>query len=246
MQEAAPSPGPPLTVTRPTADTLPPPCRRADRHTPVLDALAANGTVFDRAFAQIAVCGPSRNSFLSGRRPDASRSWNFINVRPAARRVLSNVFRQACAHAVFCLPCARGCSALTSNTRARLAPAQHFREDHPEWTSLPGLFLRPAPEDGRATLSLGSGLGASPECRDAWQTSDPTHAGSARLHRPRGESASAPASETGSVHLSFTRAPGGWGFPFLRREGDTGSEAQRSQKPTGRVSSMCKFRQLIP
>ena len=34
---------------------------------------------------------------MSGRRPDASRSWNFIN---------------------------------------------HFREDHPEWTSLPGLFLR--------------------------------------------------------------------------------------------------------
>jgi len=64
--------------------------------TPTLDKLAASGTVFDRAYAQQAVCGPSRNSFLSGRRPDKSRSWNFIN---------------------------------------------HFREDHPEWTSLPGVFL---------------------------------------------------------------------------------------------------------
>lgn len=34
---------------------------------------------------------------MSGRRPDASRCWNFIN---------------------------------------------HFREDHPDWTSLPGMFLR--------------------------------------------------------------------------------------------------------
>jgi len=49
------------------------------RHTPTIDHLAANGTVFDRAYCQQAVCGPSRNSFLTGRRPDASRTWNFIN-----------------------------------------------------------------------------------------------------------------------------------------------------------------------
>ena len=84
-----------------------------DRHTPTIDALAASGTVFDRAYAQQAVCGPSRNSFLSGRYPDASRSWNFINS---------------------------------------------FREDHPEWTSLPGLFVGVAPDgSGRGTLSLGAG-----------------------------------------------------------------------------------------
>jgi iduronate 2-sulfatase len=69
----------------------------ANTSTPNIDALAASGTVFDRGYAQQAVCGPSRNSFLTGRRPDRSRSWNFIN---------------------------------------------HFREDHPEWTTLPGLFLR--------------------------------------------------------------------------------------------------------
>lgn len=68
-----------------------------DRHTPNIDSLAASGVSFDRAYTQIAVCGPSRNSFLTGRRPDRSRSWNMIN---------------------------------------------HFREDHPEWTSLPGMFKK--------------------------------------------------------------------------------------------------------
>jgi|EP01047_Picozoa_sp_COSAG01_P057733 hypothetical protein len=80
------------------------------RHTPNIDAIAASGVAFDRAYCQQAVCGPSRNSFLSGRRPDASRSWNFINS---------------------------------------------FREDHPEWTSLPGLFLQPSVQHN--TLSLGAG-----------------------------------------------------------------------------------------
>ena len=65
------------------------------RHSPNIDRMSSQGVSFDRAYAQQTVCGPSRNSFMSGRRPDASRSWNFIN---------------------------------------------HFREDHPEWTSLPGLF----------------------------------------------------------------------------------------------------------
>lgn len=76
------------------------------RSTPNMDKLAEGGMVFDRAFCQQAVCGPSRNSFMSGRRPDRSRSWNFIN---------------------------------------------HFREDHPEWTSLPGMFK----QAGR--LALGAG-----------------------------------------------------------------------------------------
>ena len=47
-----------------------------NRSTPILDKIASGGTVFDRAYSNIGVCGPSRNSFMSGRRPDASRSWN--------------------------------------------------------------------------------------------------------------------------------------------------------------------------
>ena len=64
---------------------------------PNIDRIANAGVSFDHCYCQQAVCGPSRNSFLTGRRPDASRTWNFIN---------------------------------------------HFRQDHPNWTSLPGMFLK--------------------------------------------------------------------------------------------------------
>ena len=43
---------------------------------PHLDRLAARGTVFTRAFCQQPICGPSRASFMSGRRPDALGIWS--------------------------------------------------------------------------------------------------------------------------------------------------------------------------
>ena len=48
-------------------------------HAPAFTALAARGVVFDRAYCQIAVCSPSRNSFLSGRMPRETQVWNFFN-----------------------------------------------------------------------------------------------------------------------------------------------------------------------
>ena len=45
--------------------------------TPNVDALARKGAVLSRAYIQQGVCSPSRNSFLSGRRPDTTRIWNF-------------------------------------------------------------------------------------------------------------------------------------------------------------------------
>lgn len=46
--------------------------------TPSLDALAAGGLVFDHAYTQFAYCAPSRNSFLTGRRPERTRCLNFL------------------------------------------------------------------------------------------------------------------------------------------------------------------------
>lgn len=45
--------------------------------TPNIDRLASSGLTFKRAYAQYAFCAPSRNSFMSGRRPDTTRVWNF-------------------------------------------------------------------------------------------------------------------------------------------------------------------------
>ena len=59
-------------------------------YSPNIDALASSATTFTSAFCNIAVCSPSRMSFLSGRRPGTTHTYNFINhVRqatcPAAR-----------------------------------------------------------------------------------------------------------------------------------------------------------------
>jgi hypothetical protein len=46
-------------------------------YTPHTDKLAAKSLMFDRAYCQQAVCGPSRASLMSGRRPDSTQMWNF-------------------------------------------------------------------------------------------------------------------------------------------------------------------------
>lgn len=47
--------------------------------TPNFDKLTSTGMVFNRAYCQQAICGPTRNSFLSGRRPARTQAWNFID-----------------------------------------------------------------------------------------------------------------------------------------------------------------------
>ena len=47
--------------------------------TPNIDRLGRSGLVLNRAFCQQAVCGATRNSFLSGRRPQRTQVWNFQN-----------------------------------------------------------------------------------------------------------------------------------------------------------------------
>jgi arylsulfatase A-like enzyme len=82
-------PPPPPPAPRPAAlrnilfmviDDLRPqmsPYGQAETVTPHLAAFSKQALVFDRAYCQQAVCSPSRNSFLSGRRPDTTKAWNF-------------------------------------------------------------------------------------------------------------------------------------------------------------------------
>ena len=46
--------------------------------TPNIDSLAAGALTFDAAYTQFAYCAPSRNSFMTGRRPERTRCLNFL------------------------------------------------------------------------------------------------------------------------------------------------------------------------
>jgi iduronate 2-sulfatase len=46
-------------------------------HAPNLQRIADRGVTFNQAHIQISYCCPSRNSFMSGRRPDTSQVWTF-------------------------------------------------------------------------------------------------------------------------------------------------------------------------
>jgi arylsulfatase A-like enzyme len=51
-------------------------------HTPHLDALAARGVIFDKAYVQSPVCGPSRMSYYTGRYMHShGASWNFVPLK---------------------------------------------------------------------------------------------------------------------------------------------------------------------
>lgn len=58
--------------------------------TPNFDRLAAQGMLFNRAYCQLAVCGPSRLSVLSGVRPDTNQVWDLnTHFREAVPELVS-------------------------------------------------------------------------------------------------------------------------------------------------------------
>ena len=63
--------------------------------TPAIDAIAARGTRFTRAYVQAPVCGPSRMSYYTGRYTlSHGATWNFVPL-PVGERTLGDYLRPA-------------------------------------------------------------------------------------------------------------------------------------------------------
>ena len=66
--------------------------------TPNLDSFARDALLFQRAYVQYSFCAPSRNSFMTGRRPDATRVFNFVdhfrNTTGATWRSMPQYFKE--------------------------------------------------------------------------------------------------------------------------------------------------------
>lgn len=60
-------------------------CYGYDVVTPHMDRLARMGRRFERAYCQVAICSPSRTSFLTGRRPERLGIWD--NLEPPKPRL---------------------------------------------------------------------------------------------------------------------------------------------------------------
>lgn len=77
--------------------------------TPSIDALAARGVAFGRAYCQQAVCNPSRSSFLTGKRPDTLRLWsngihfreNMPEVITLPQHFMANGYEARCSGKIF-------------------------------------------------------------------------------------------------------------------------------------------------
>ncbi|RAI84390.1 sulfatase [Algoriphagus yeomjeoni] len=66
-------------------------------HTPAIDQLAKESTVFTRAYTQYPVCGPSRASFMFGYYPNATQTYGYVSGRENVgenRPSIAELFKQ--------------------------------------------------------------------------------------------------------------------------------------------------------
>ncbi len=70
--------------------------------TPHIDALAADGVVFENAYCNFPLCVPSRMSMLTGRHANAIAQWDNAIELPAAVPTLAHYLRTAGYHTVLC------------------------------------------------------------------------------------------------------------------------------------------------
>ena len=62
--------------------------------TPHFDDLAKTGLTFRRAYCQMSVCSPSRQSFMTSLRPDANQVWNFLDANPLSTQATPGLFKE--------------------------------------------------------------------------------------------------------------------------------------------------------
>ncbi len=65
-------------------------------HTPNIDQLASEGTLYTHAYTQYPVCGPSRASFMSGYYPNATKTYGYVSGREnigTNRKTWSQLFK---------------------------------------------------------------------------------------------------------------------------------------------------------
>ena len=67
-------------------------CYGTQTITPNIDKIASNGYRFKYAFNQAPICSPSRNSMLSGRRPDTTRVYQFESMLALQAPAWKNIF----------------------------------------------------------------------------------------------------------------------------------------------------------
>ena len=104
---------------------------------PHIDQLAAQGTVFQHAYCQQAVCNPSRASLMTGLRPDTIKVWD-----------LKSHFRHEIPPEMANLP--------------QFTYGTHFRQELPAVVTLPQHFK----QHGYRTQSVGKIYHGSPETQD--------------------------------------------------------------------------------